>query len=174
MKEHKTDTVHFRIDPRTKKWLDLLADERSPAGTISNYLLILIHNEIHSHIADVAYDKGRDYAAEKFGLSDNVRLAIENPADIKGFLGSKENETKFIESWADGAILENDKLSKELDASPDVALSSLYKKYPNIFFGENEILIKKRRGRLATLDLIVAVQARKQREKEKLEEGKNA
>ena len=163
MKEtNKTQTVHFRIDPKFKKWLDLLADERSPTGTISNYFYLLIYDEIHKHIAETAYEKGRDYAAKKFGLSDNVRLAIESPKDIKGLLGNKENETKFIESWADGAILENNKLSVELDASPVISLDFLYKRFPDIFFGKNEILVKNKIGTLRTLDLSKAIQQRKQ------------
>jgi hypothetical protein len=97
--ENRTESVTFRISPKSKKWLGELTDD-SGFGTSSDYL----NNEIRLRRRSLIFDKAMNDAKLKvgkdLGLTEKMCNALDGPEDIRP-LFDEEKVAKYMKVWLD-------------------------------------------------------------------------
>jgi hypothetical protein len=98
MEDKKSTLLNFRIYPRYKKWLKVLASKQGL--TISQYLCDIIKMETWNWMRDQADEMAYELAAIKYGVPPNEIAKIKCDKDLFNHLGIKdEDKEKKLEVW---------------------------------------------------------------------------
>jgi len=97
MKENRTESITFRISPKSKKWLEELIIA-SGFTSFSEYLNNQIRLRRRSLIFDKALNESKLTAGKELGLTEKMSKAIDRPEDIKA-LFDEDKAQKYIKCW---------------------------------------------------------------------------